>query len=151
MRTEEELKSILNSHTVFTLKNEISKANIYGFDKMKKAELIRVMVEKAERFQHITMNTRATRQKGVVNPRPKRIIPTVRKLGERKTKSVATKVKKGVKAIISRNTARTSEKIKEKVKEETKDVVPVTKAKRIYKKREGKPRGKYATKKAAAE
>lgn len=159
MRTEEELKSILNSHTVFTLREEIAKTNIFGYAGMKKAELIKIMLEKAERFQHMTMYVRPKRKKGVRNPRPTRFITETPdlKLGQRKNTSLASmtndylreerekKSKEGAKSVRKRELVRNYEEIKEKVKDETKDVVakPVRKYKKREKKGEGS-RGKYA-------
>lgn len=48
-------REILNSHPVSVLKKEISKTNIKGYSKMKKTELIDLMMkaEHADRFAHI--------------------------------------------------------------------------------------------------
>ena len=50
------LKEILNSHQVSTLKKEISKTNIKGYSKMKKNELVTIMLINSDRFKHIKMN-----------------------------------------------------------------------------------------------
>ena len=52
---------ILNSHPVSTLKKEISKANIKGYSKMKKPELVKLMLKNKEKFHHIKMNTKGKR------------------------------------------------------------------------------------------
>ena len=46
-------KEILNSHPVGTLKKEIAKTNIKGYSKMKKAELVDLMMKNKEKFGHI--------------------------------------------------------------------------------------------------
>jgi len=48
-------KDILNSHPVSILKKEISKTNIKGYSKMKKAEVINLMLKNSKRFNHIKM------------------------------------------------------------------------------------------------
>ena len=47
------MKSILESHTVTDLKKEISKTNIKGYSKMKKDDVIKLMLKNKERFNHI--------------------------------------------------------------------------------------------------
>ena len=46
-------REILNSHPATTLKKEIAKTNIKGYSKMKKAELVEVMMKNKEKFGHI--------------------------------------------------------------------------------------------------
>lgn len=46
-------REILDSHPASTLKKEISKTNIKGYSKMKKKQLIDVMMANKERFGHI--------------------------------------------------------------------------------------------------
>jgi hypothetical protein len=48
-----DLKTRLESHPVTTLKKEISKTNIKGYSKMKKAEVVSLMVKNKDRFNHI--------------------------------------------------------------------------------------------------
>ena len=48
-------REILSSHPVAHLRKEISKTNIKGASKMKKAALIDVMMKHQDRFSHITM------------------------------------------------------------------------------------------------
>ena len=48
-------REILNSHPVATLKKEISKTNIKGYSKMKKSEIIDLMMANKSRFKHIKM------------------------------------------------------------------------------------------------
>ena len=63
---------ILNSHSVSTLKKEISKTNIKGYSKMKKAEIISLMMkpEHSKRFSHIKM-----KDKTVIKKEPKKETP----------------------------------------------------------------------------
>lgn len=46
-------REILNSHPISTLKKEISKTNIKGYSKMKKDEVVELMMKNKERFGHI--------------------------------------------------------------------------------------------------
>lgn len=48
-----DLKTRLESHPVATLKKEISKTNVKGYSKMKKAEVVALMVKNKDRFNHI--------------------------------------------------------------------------------------------------
>ena len=48
-------QEILTSHPVTVLKKEISKTNVKGYSKMKKAEVINLMLKHKERFSHIKM------------------------------------------------------------------------------------------------
>ena len=70
---------ILNSHSVSTLKKEISKTNIKGYSKMKKAEIISLMMkpEHSKRFSHIKM-----KDKTVIKKEPKKEEKPKAKLGE---------------------------------------------------------------------
>jgi hypothetical protein len=47
------MESILKSHKVADLKKEISKTNIKGYSKLKKDDIIKLMLENKERFNHI--------------------------------------------------------------------------------------------------
>jgi hypothetical protein len=62
-------REILNSHPISTLKKEISKTNIKGYSKMKKSEVVNLMLKNKERFGHIKMNEKT--KKSVANPTPK--------------------------------------------------------------------------------
>jgi hypothetical protein len=48
-----DLKSRLESHSVSTLKKEISKTNVKGYSKMKKTEVVALMLKHSDRFNHI--------------------------------------------------------------------------------------------------
>ena len=49
------MKDILNSYSVSELKKEISKTNIKGYSKMKKSEVIELMMKHKERFSYLKM------------------------------------------------------------------------------------------------
>ena len=51
-------KEILNSHSVTALKKEISKTNIKGYSKLKKAHVIDLMLQHKTRFHHMKMATK---------------------------------------------------------------------------------------------
>ena len=55
-------REILNSHPVSTLKKEISKTNIKGYSKMKKAEIVELMMKNKERFGHIKLAGKARKE-----------------------------------------------------------------------------------------
>ena len=46
-------EKILNSYTIRQLKKEISKTNIKGYSKMKRAELHAIIMKNKERFSHL--------------------------------------------------------------------------------------------------
>ena len=48
-------RQILNSHTVTALKKEISKTNIKGYSKLKKTQVIDLMLQHKARFHHMKM------------------------------------------------------------------------------------------------
>ena len=51
------MEAILKSHSVATLKKEISKTNVKGFSKLKKAEVVSLMLKHKEKFGHIKFNS----------------------------------------------------------------------------------------------
>jgi len=61
-------KEILNTHSVETLRKEISKANIKGYSKMKKKELIELMLKTPQRFSHIKPKEKKPRAKPAPKP-----------------------------------------------------------------------------------
>ena len=65
------MKDILNSHPVSVLKKEISKTNIKGYSKMKKAEVIELMMKNKDRFSHIKMAEKKERRKPEKKPEKK--------------------------------------------------------------------------------
>ena len=78
------LHEILKSHPVISLRSEVSRANIHGFNKMTKAQLIQVMLQYPERFSHMTMLEKIKRRKGDRQGRPMRVPPSEQVLGARK-------------------------------------------------------------------
>jgi hypothetical protein len=56
------MKDILNSHPVAVLKKEISKSNIKGYSKMKKPEIVALMLKHKDKFSHIKMAEKKERK-----------------------------------------------------------------------------------------
>ena len=56
---------ILNSHTVSTLRQEIRKHNIRGYSKkgVKKADIIKLMIQHKDKFGHIVKKEKITKLK----------------------------------------------------------------------------------------
>lgn len=63
------MREIFLSHSVSTLKKEISKTNIKGYSTMKKAQIVDLMVKNQARFSHIKMNQRKQKKSA---PKPKK-------------------------------------------------------------------------------
>ena len=57
------MKDILNSHPVSVLKKEISKSNIKGYSKMKKSEIVALMLKHKDKFSHIKMAEKKEKKK----------------------------------------------------------------------------------------
>jgi len=57
------MKDIFESHPVAILKQEISKTNIKGYSKMKKAEVIELMMKNKDKFSYIKMAEKKERKK----------------------------------------------------------------------------------------
>jgi hypothetical protein len=73
-------REILNSHPISTLKKEISKTNIKGYSKMKKAEVVDLMMKNKDRFSHIQhaeKKQRVAKTKDVKPKAPKKKINVV--------------------------------------------------------------------------
>tara|TARA_R110000772_G_scaffold165354_1_gene276675 strand:+ start:176 stop:733 length:558 start_codon:yes stop_codon:yes gene_type:complete len=68
-------REILSSHPVTHLRKEISKTNIKGASKMKKAALIDVMMKHKDRFSHITMMKKAPKKEAPKKDAPKKEAP----------------------------------------------------------------------------
>lgn len=98
-------REILESHSATTLKKEISKTNIKGYSKMKKAELVDLMLKHKDRFHHIKMAEKKTQTKKTITKKD----PAVQK----KAKEFSTAIAQG-------------EKVAEKVRK-TADVKPPVK------------------------
>jgi hypothetical protein len=75
-------REILNSHPVGTLKKEVAKTNIKGYSKMKKAELVELMMKNKERFGHIQ---KAEGKKVVLKP-PKELKKSIKPDKPKRTK-----------------------------------------------------------------
>ena len=80
-------REILNSHPVAHLRKEISKTNIKGASKMKKAEVIDVMMKHQSRFSHITMRGKTEKKAP-----PKKAPPTQSKTAEEKKRDKMNKM-----------------------------------------------------------
>ena len=75
-------KEIFNSHPVSVLKKEISKTNIKGYSKMKKAEVVELMMKNKSKFGHIKMATKAVKsapKKKIIKKTPKKPSPSPKK------------------------------------------------------------------------
>ncbi len=79
----------LESHPIANLKKEISKTNIKGYSKMKKPEVVELMLKNKDRFHHIKKYVKPTSEpkpkpKPVENPKPvKKIVIKVPKQKEK--------------------------------------------------------------------
>ena len=62
-------KEILLSHPVKTLKSEVSKTNIKGYSKMKKDEIIELMLKYKSRFSHIKKREKKPKEKQKKKPK----------------------------------------------------------------------------------
>ena len=91
-------KEILNSHSISTLKKEISKTIIKGYSTMKKNEIINLMLKNKERFSHIKMNTKTKTTPKPVKKQPVKKQP-VKKQKSPKLKKLEVDVKKLIKRI----------------------------------------------------
>jgi len=65
------MKDIFKSHSVTVLKKEISKTNIKGYSKMKKAEVIELMIKNKDKFSYIKMAEKKERKKAPAKPKVK--------------------------------------------------------------------------------
>lgn len=63
-------KDILNSYSVVELRKEVSKTNIKGYSKMKKSEVVELMMKpnNKPKFHHIKAKTKATKAKAAPPP-----------------------------------------------------------------------------------
>tara|TARA_R110002153_G_scaffold110620_2_gene252055 strand:+ start:2291 stop:2932 length:642 start_codon:yes stop_codon:yes gene_type:complete len=68
-----DLKTRLSSHPVSTLKKEISKTNVKGYSKMKKEEVVALMMKSPERFNHI--QAAVVKEKKAPAPRKEKVAP----------------------------------------------------------------------------
>jgi len=85
-------REILKSHPISTLKKEISKTNIKGYSKMKKDEIVELMMKNKERFGHIKMAEK-TKPVSKKDPKVQKIAKDFEKAIS-KGKDVAERVRK---------------------------------------------------------
>lgn len=85
-------REILNSHPVGNLKKEIAKTNIRGYSKMKKSEIVDVMMKNKERFGHIKHHTKAPRAKPAPKPAPKKEKIPYKKVEKKEKKPLIPKI-----------------------------------------------------------
>jgi hypothetical protein len=83
-------RDILNSHSVSTLRKEISKTNVKGYSKMKKNEIIELMMKTPARFAHITMKEGKPKKEKAKKAEPKKAEPK-----KTESKKVMTKTTSG--------------------------------------------------------
>ena len=81
-------KEELESHPVTTLKKEISKTNIKGYSKMKKTEIVELMLKNKSRFHHIKMAEKKPKEeKPKPTPAPKEEKPKKKKISNKRKTS----------------------------------------------------------------
>ena len=88
---------ILNSHNLKTLRAEISKTNIKGYSKMKKAEVVSLMLKSKDKFMHIEMKDK--KQKKQAEPKKERKEIKVTTFKEETKKKKIKLIKKKIKKI----------------------------------------------------
>jgi len=71
---------VLNSHPISSLKKHISQSNIKGYSRLKKKELIELMIKHKEKFAHVTKKEKAkTKAKAPSKAKPQTITkPTIK-------------------------------------------------------------------------
>ena len=112
------MEAILNTYPVGILKAEISKANIKGYSKLKKAEVIKLMMNQQTQFKHLLKNdtyrkknpedrsrqskNHATPKKElIVPPPPKKVIIKIKKpITKKAQKEFVEKMMKSNKIIV---------------------------------------------------
>ena len=102
------MKEILNSHPVANLKKEISKTNIKNYSKLKKAELVALMMKHKDRFDHI--------KKYEKNPKAEKKLKKSTVEVEKKTKAKPTMNQKELNAIMNKGGAKLPKVEKKKKK-----------------------------------
>ena len=65
---------VFNSHAVSTLKREISKHNIKGYSRLKKADIIKLMIFHKDMFGHIVKKEKKTKLKSKTQMKEQEII-----------------------------------------------------------------------------
>lgn len=114
-------KEILNSHSVDTLRKEVSKANIKGYSKMKKKELIELMLKTPERFSHIKPKQKKPRAKPAPKPAPKPRHPAVVAYENRMRRLIPGITFESDVSLIDINDNKALNKEKKRIKKELKD------------------------------
>jgi len=89
------MKNILNSYNTTELKRFISKTNIKGYSKLRKEELIELMLKNAERFNHIKMKPAKPKKAQPKKVEPKKEQP--KKVEPKKEQPKKVEPKKAVK------------------------------------------------------
>lgn len=89
----------LESHPVTTLKKEISKTNIKGYSKMKKPEVVELMLKNKDRFHHIKMAEKKPKKKKIEAKQKEK--PVEKPVEKPKKKKLVIKEKPKPKAQIS--------------------------------------------------
>jgi len=105
------MKDILNSYSVTELKKEVSKTNIKNYSKLKKPELIELMMKFKERFMHLKMKDKkqpkakakpAPKAKPAAKPAPKPTAKPAAKPAPKKEKPKKD-VRKELKEVLNKN------------------------------------------------
>jgi hypothetical protein len=133
---------ILNSHTITNLKKEISKTNIKGYSKMKKNEVIDLMLKNKSKFHHIKKYGEPVK-KIVIKREPKEVKPIKKVVIKREPKEV-----KPIKKVVIKREPKEVKPIKKVViKREPKEVKPIKKVVIKREPKEVKPIKKVVIKK----
>ena len=85
------MKDIFESHPVTVLKKEISKTNIKGYSKMKKAEVIELMIKNKDKFSYIKMAEKKERKKPEKKIKLKSVKKPDKKIKLKPDKKIKTK------------------------------------------------------------
>jgi hypothetical protein len=93
-------EKILNSYTIAQLKKEISKANIKGYSKMKRAELHALIMKNKERFNHLTEQNN---KKGKVKKKVDEIEKKVKKQTKPSNKNVPEDISKSISQFVPKS------------------------------------------------
>ena len=88
------MKDIFNSHPVSVLKKEISKTNVKGYSKLKKAEVVELMIKNKDRFSHIKMAVKKERKSQAKQVKAKPVEPKKKEEPEKKEEPKKEKPKK---------------------------------------------------------
>jgi len=88
-----DLKTRLESHPVSVLKKEISKTNVKGYSRMRKNEVVALMLKNKERFNHIPHagKKEPVKRATVKKEEPKKVKKIIRKEEPKKVKKIIRK------------------------------------------------------------